>query len=145
MKVLAVYQQAFTAITATTYSFEWTLPRVIKSKQSSKFLVKISNCQISTSATAPVFLFMSHPELTGRANTRESGATIISNKALLTTFYSASVANAKNEVVFMTNEMPLTPIILNTETTSGANPSTTVNFTVQMVIYEIDGDVDIAF
>lgn len=144
-----MYQQAFSANSlASVRDYEWVIPRVMKSKPTNRFLIKLTNIQASTNTTNDSsIIYMYHPELTGRSNTQVVTTTsTINNKCLLTVVYSTSLTSAninqQNNLLFLVDNIPTTPILLNMESGTAAAPTgTKIMFAVQLIIYEIEGDI----
>lgn len=144
MPVLAVYQQTFTAATLATYAWSFQLRRVMKTKQSSRFVVKINTITVSQASIAPavsnnqLLVYMSSPELCANADTQTltPTGTVINNKIPIS--YSA-----QPYLNFVCNDYPVNPILFNAEFTSTQLAPTAGNivFTVSFRIFEIDGDI----
>jgi len=152
MKIVNTYQQTISTSAATTYAWDWTIPRYMKSKPGNRFIVRISNASISTTVTpitTPLMLYMYHPNLCGGVNTQvfTTGTDVTTyNKILVTPYYTtANNSNTNNKLVILCDDMPLTPINLNVEFsgTGSAPTSGNVFIAVVLAIYEIEGDIDI--
>ena len=151
MKIVNTYQQNLTTTAITTYAWEWTLPRYMKSNPSNRFVVRISNASISASIvppTTPYMLYMYHPNLCGGVDTQVfTSATAVTryNKILVTPYYgTANNQNVRNNLVILCDDMPVTPIQVNVEVSgTGAVPTGNVHINIVLAIYEIEGDIDI--
>lgn len=150
MGVLATYQQTYGSTTGgATYSWSIPVRRVLKTKQSSRFIIKIANCQANSTATVttPIQLFLSSPELCAGcygATINTAGNTILTNKLPIITFISnaAQNQNGLNLTTFLTNDFPLNPLEFNVEY-SGTQlpPDGNFQFFITFSIFEIDGDI----
>jgi hypothetical protein len=143
MPVLAVYQQSFQASETATYAWSFQMRRVLKTKQSSRFVVKMNQFTGAAFSLLPagsnnqLILYMTSPELCSGTDTQIRTPTGVVN----TNKYP--IAGTASTNVFVCNEYPVNPIIFNYEFTSNqaAPTSGTLAFTVLFTIYEIDGDI----
>lgn len=145
MPILAVYQQSFTAATLATYTWSFQLRRVMKTKQSSRFVIKINNINSTASSIVPatsnnqLILYMSNPELCGGVNSQAQTPTGIVNFNKSPMGIYTSVPQA----VFVCNEFPVNPIVFNAEysSTQAAPTGGNIAFTTIFTIIEFDGDI----
>lgn len=153
MKIVNTYQQSFNNTAPNTYNYTWSIPRYLKSNPSNRFVVRISNVSIATSATGsniPFMVYMYHPNFCAGANNEVFTTTTSSyksNKLLMGVYHgTTNNANARNNMIIICDEMPLTPIEINAEAGLTGAPLTSGNVFVSIVlsIYEIEGDLDLS-
>jgi len=143
MPVLAVYQESFQTSEVATYAWSFQMRRVLKTKQSSRFVVKMNQLFASTFSLLPassnnqMILYMTSPELCSGTDTQIRTPTGVVN----TNKYP--IAGTASTNVFVCNEYPVNPILFNYEYTSNQSAPTSGSyaFTVSFTIYEIDGDI----
>lgn len=153
MKIVNTYQQSFNTTAVSTYNYNWSIPRYLKSNPSNRFVVRISNVSINSTAVAPnlpVLVYMYHPNFCAGANNEVFTTTTSSyksNRLLMGVFHTnANNANARNNMIIICDDMPLTPIEINAEAGLTGAPLTSGNVFVSIVlsIYEIEGDLDLS-
>ncbi len=152
MKIVNTYQLSFNNTATSSYSYVWSIPRYLKSKQSNRFVVRISNVSISTTVATgflPLLVYMYHPNFCSGANSEVFTTTTSSyknNKLLMGAYHTTqNNANARNNMIIICDDMPLTPIEINVEqaSTGAAPPAGNVFVAIVLSVYEVEGDLDL--
>lgn len=144
MPVLAVYNQTFTTSESSVFTWSFQFARIMKTKQSSRFVIKVNFVSNATTSIVPAIAlnqlvqYISSPELCANANNYILTPTgiVINNKVALNSGLS-------HPLIFVCNQFPLNPVVINSEFTTTQLPPTsgTQVFTIGFTIYEIDGDI----